>query len=149
LLIEYLIYISVLAVVMGIAFGAFYRSLETSRDIVRHSDLILRTLNAGELWRADIRHAQSPPREATDGSKHFFEIPTTNGLVVYMFGDGSVWRRAPDGSTRELLQRVKSTSMSEDRRDQVTSWRWELELLTRKRIVRIRPLFTFQAVSSP
>ncbi len=54
-LIECMIYIVVLAVVMGLGFSAFYRFLENWRDLARSSEDILQVLKAGELWRADIR----------------------------------------------------------------------------------------------
>jgi hypothetical protein len=148
-LVEYLIYITVLAVVMGIAFGSFYQCLDSSRDVSRQTEMILRTVQAGELWRADIRQATNAPRTAPEGAREFFEIPTTNGLVVYLFDAGAVWRRAPDGSVRELLTRGKGSSMHPDQRIKVASWQWDLELLTRKKTVRVRPLFTFEAVPTP
>src|SRR5215470_16859351 len=75
LLVECLVYIAVLAVVMGVAFSAFYRCLSSWRDLARNTDDIARVLKAGEIWRADIRAAAGPlqPVEGPDFSA--LEIP--------------------------------------------------------------------------
>jgi type II secretory pathway component PulJ len=146
LLIEYLIYIAVLAVVMEVAFSAFYRCLDNSRDLARNSEDILRVLRVGEVWRADIRGAVAPPRIIVEGNLSACEIPQTNSLIVYLSGDGSVWRKQGEAAPREVLPRVKASRILKDAHKDVTSWRWELELATRKKVVRLRPLFTFEAV---
>ncbi len=145
-LIECLIYIAVLVVVMAVAFSAFYRCLDHSRDLVRNSEEILRVLRAGELWRADIRRAIAAPRIIIEGELSACEIPQTNGLVVYLAGDGSVWRKQGEAEPRQVVPRVKSSQIVRDPRQQVTAWRWEIELATRKKAARMRPLFSFEAV---
>jgi hypothetical protein len=149
ILIEYLIYIAVLAVVMEVAFSAFYRYLDHSRDLNRASDDILRVLRVGELWRADIRQAVGPPRVIEEGGLSACEIPHTNTLVVYLAGRGFVWRKQGEGAPREVLQRVKTARIIKDTGRTLTSWRWEIELATRKKVVRVKPLFTFEAVPAP
>jgi Tfp pilus assembly protein FimT len=146
LLVEYMIYIAVLAVVMGLAFGAFYRSLDNSRDLNRSTEDILRVLAAGEQWRADVRRAQTPPKLITEGPMTTCEISTADGLVVYLFSQESVWRKESEQAPRQILPRVARSSMIQDQSPRVTSWRWELELKTRRKQVRMRPLFTFEAV---
>jgi type II secretory pathway component PulJ len=147
LLIEYLLYIAVLAVVVGIAMSAFYRSLDNSRNLARTSEDILRVMRAGELWRADIRAAVAPPRAVTEENMAGCEIQTSAGWIVYMFAGGSVWRQEPDKLPKEILKRVRQSKMLEERREHVVSWRWEVELLTRKKVVKMRPLFTFFAAA--
>jgi hypothetical protein len=146
LLIEYLIYIGVLAVVMGLAFSAFYRCLDNSRNLARQAEDVLRVLNTGELWRKDVREAVDPPRLISEGDLTALEIPKRGHLVVYLFDDGSIWRKDGAAAPRDILGRVKNSRMIEDRRERITSWRWEIELATKKKAVRLRPLFTFQAV---
>jgi type II secretory pathway component PulJ len=147
MLIECLVYIAVLAVVMGVAFSAFYRCLSNSRDITRNTDDIVRALQAGEIWRADVRSAAGPlvPVESDDFSA--LEIPTSSGTVAYVFHDNAVWRKGSEGDAKPMLSGVKASRMVKDQRKKVVCWRWELELGTRKKIVRMRPLFTFQAVT--
>ena len=146
LLIEYLIYIAVLAVVMEVAFSAFYRCLDNSRDLARNSEDILRVLRVGEVWRADIRGAVAAPRIIVEGNVSACEIPQTNNLIVYVSGNGSIWRKQGEGAPREVLPRVKASRILKDSRQNVISWRWEIELATRKKVVRLRPLFSFEAV---
>jgi hypothetical protein len=147
-LIECLMYIAVLALILGIALSAFYRCLDNSRDLARSSDDILRVLRVGEGWRADIRQATTTPKIVSADPLTAFEIPTAKGLIVYAFGDGAVWRKQGDAEPHQLLPRVKACAMLEDHRQRVASWRWELELTTKKKQVRVRPLFTFEAVPS-
>src|SRR5262249_52773652 len=73
ILIELLIYIAVLAVVMEVAFSAFYRCLGNTRDLARNADDILKTLAAGEAWRADIRLATGPLETVTQADLTAFE----------------------------------------------------------------------------
>jgi hypothetical protein len=146
LLVEYLIYMALFVVVIGVAFGAFYRFLDHSRDLARNGEDILRVLRVGELWRADIREASATPELRSEQGLSACEIPKTNSRVAYIFSEGAVWRQVADGLPRQVLPRVRACSMVQDQRDGVSSWRWELELQTRKKVVRIRPLFTFEAV---
>ena len=62
------------------------------------------------------------------------------------FADGTLWRRAA-GSQTVVLNNVRASTMSSDPRDRVNAWRWELELASPKKLVLIRPLFTFTAIS--
>jgi hypothetical protein len=61
--------------------------------------------------------------------------------------DGKVWRQA-GGDTEPLVccAAVKRSQMIRDARSSVVSWRWELELKPAQKVVRMQPLFSFQAV---
>jgi hypothetical protein len=148
LLVEYMIYIALLALVMGLAFSAFYRFFDHSRDLTRNSDDILRTLRVGELWRADIRQAIAPPEVRTEGELVACEIARANGRVAYIFAENAVWRQEGQAAARQVLPRVGASAMNGEERHGVVCWRWELELQTRRKIVRVRPLFSFRAVPS-
>jgi type II secretory pathway component PulJ len=146
MLIECLIYMALFTVVIGLAFSAFYRFLDHSRDLARNAEDILRTLRVGELWRADIRQAIAPPEIHNEQGLAACEIPQTNGRVAYVFADGAVWRQADETPPKQVLPRVRTCAMAPEQRDGVAFWRWELELQTRKKVVRVHPLFTFEAV---
>ena len=145
-LIELLIYLGVLVIVMGVAFGAFYRCLDSSRNLARNAEDVIQAVRAGELWRADIRLAIASPETIADGAVTACEIPQTGGRVAYILSDGALWRKTAELPAVRLVARVNRSMVYRDERDKVTSWRWELELKTRKRESRLRPLFTFQAV---
>ena len=140
-LIEVLVYIAVLAVVLNLAFAAYYRYDLHSRNLRRNADDIVRTMRAGERWREDIRNATAPPRPIENG----VAIPQPSTEVAYIFADGAVWRQVA-GSRTLALKQVKASTMSADSRQHVNAWRWEVELTSPKKFVLVRPLFTFTAV---
>ncbi len=149
LLIECIAYLVILAVVFGLAFSAYYRTQQNSRDLVRNSDDIVRVLKAGERWRADIRAAVASPILLENGSESTLRIPQKSGEVVYRFTEGTVSRKTNEEAKSAIVLRdVKVSRVQKDEGKKVISWRWELELASPQKVVRIRPLFTFQAVST-
>ena len=150
LLIEALVYIGVVVALLGVAYAAMYRCIDRSIALRRNADDITSALHAGERWRADVRAASSQVRlEDTDaGQLLYLEGP--GSAVVYSFATNVISRRSGTGPWVRLLPKVKSSTMTADRREFVTAWRWELELQTRAtgsaKPSRIRPLFTFLAV---
>jgi prepilin-type N-terminal cleavage/methylation domain-containing protein len=141
-LIEMLVYIAVLAVVVDLSYAAYYRYDLYTRDLRRNADDIVRVMRAGERWRDDIRNAIAPSHAIENG----VAIPLPSGEIDYVFADGTVWRQVAGVRTIALKQ-VKASTMSVDSRQHVDAWRWELELTSPKKIVLVRPLFTFTAVS--
>ncbi len=150
-LVECIIYIGVLALIMSLAYNAFYRYLDYSRSLRRNAEDIIRALKAGERWRADVRAASGPVRVEMENHAQALRIPQTNDEVIYLFtAAGDIWRltqNAPLG--QPLLENVKASNMMADPRSRLTVWRWEVELISRKRDLRLRPLFTFEAVPKP
>jgi len=57
LFLECLVYIGVFFVLTGLAFEAFYAGWDHHRNLDRNVTDIVRTLRAGERWRADVRAA--------------------------------------------------------------------------------------------
>jgi hypothetical protein len=69
--------------------------------------------------------------------------------VVYHFESGEVRREIPALQTSRLvLPQVKSSHMTEDARDGVTAWRWELELAERRAQINVPLSFTFEAAQT-
>jgi len=140
-LIECLTYIALFFIVAGLAFAAYYRMEEQARGLSRNAGDISAAVRAGERWRADLRLATAPP-QVDNGN--VIRITQKGGEVRYIFRDKAVWRQsAGQPSPILILERVKSSSMQSDRRQRVTSWRWELELQTRRVEASVRSLFTF------
>ena len=138
----------VLLVVMAVAYAAFYRCLDRSTALRRNADDIANTLQAGERWRADVRAASGPVRLATNDTEQLLELPGSRGGISYRFATNTVFRRVGNNSWSRVLGNVQSSSFQPDPRGNAQIWRWDLELQTRaKHISRIRPLFTFLAVS--
>jgi Tfp pilus assembly protein FimT len=146
-LIECLVYISALAVVLGLGLKAFYSSFENSAALRRNADDIAQALSVGERWRADVRAATQPPRfDAADQTLHLVQ---TNGAVAYKFTEEKILRRASTNADWQvLLSGVQQSEMIRDARTHVVAWRWEVELKTRRQPALVRPLFSFTAATS-
>ncbi|MFO1496944.1 MAG: hypothetical protein U1G07_00860 [Verrucomicrobiota bacterium] len=146
MLVECLLYIGLLALVMGVAFSAFYRCLADSRSLARNTEDIINVLRAGEMWRADLRQAQTEPEWMARAGVKACEIRQTNGLIAYILADGAIWRREGQDAPVQLVPRVREFKVSKEQQSYVTSWRCDIELQTRSKGARVRPLFSFQAV---
>lgn len=146
-LIELLAYMSLFFIVVGIAYKALYTTMDSSAALRRNATDISRALEAGERWRADVRNATRPIRVETSATKEeIIHLPRANGEVAYRFSENSVSRRVGRGTWALFLADVKNSNFISDRRQNVTAWRWELELKPyQKKITRTRPLFTFIA----
>ncbi len=147
LLIECLVYMSVMFLLMGVAYCAFYRFMDNSRILRGNTDDIARAMHAGELWRADLRAATGSIQWEAGAEGFTLIIPDARGGVSYQMTNNAMLRRVGSGAWATVLNRVKASAMSADTRTNVTAWRWELELQPRARKPsRVRPLFTFTAV---
>ena len=148
-LVDCLAYIALLAIILTMAFAAFYRAMEHSRDLSRNAADIARALQAGERWRADVRASTRPPRFETVGDETQLRLAGGAGEVSYAFRAGGVLRQVlPNTNWVEVLPRAASSRMFEERRRHVGVWRWEVELPGRQKVARVRPMFSFQAVAS-
>ncbi len=150
MLAECLVYLAVSTVLLGLAFAAFYRVMDTEKGLRKNAADITRALQAGERWREDIRQATSPLKvvSAEGTVEQALRIPQQNGEVVYFFTGTNVLRRAgPDAPWTERLPSVKVSKMNRDTRERIMAWRWEVELKAGKKKPLVRPLFTFVAVS--
>jgi hypothetical protein len=144
LLVECVAYIAVLVVIMAVGFQSYLQSRAYSRDMARTSDGIISAMNAGELWREDIRKAAGTP-SLVEGR---IEIPQKSGKVTYVLLDGKVRRITGQSTESTVLSGVKNSRFCADRRKYIQSWRWEVELLNPKTRTILRPAFTFQAVAA-
>lgn len=146
-LIECIAYIALLTVVMGAGFMALYHANANHRGLRRNADEIVAAVNAGEQWRKDIRAATGRITAETGAGDQIIRIPQLRGEVTYQFHAGQLRRQQAAGSPwTVLLPRVQSSSMTADRRERVTGWRWELTLKTAAQQVRTKPMFSFNAV---
>jgi prepilin-type N-terminal cleavage/methylation domain-containing protein len=146
-IIECLVYISVVGVILAIGSAAFYRCWDDNKAISRNGDDIVRTLKAGETWRADLRSATGPIQMATTGSEQTLRIPHGNRELIYSFANGEVRRRTGNGEGLVVLPKVKSSQMQSEKRGHVTAWQWEVELAPGRKNAKVRPLFIFEAVA--
>lgn len=147
LMIECLVYISVVVVLLGAMFVMFYRCVDSSVGLRRNADDITSALHAGERWRADVRASIGMLIVEEDERGVILRIPNGKGDVSYRFLTNAIFRRVGTGTWSCVLPNVKTFRMESDPRQIVTSWRWELELEPRRKgqVTRLRPLFTFTA----
>jgi Tfp pilus assembly protein PilE len=145
LLMELLVFMALMAVILGLAFAAYYRCADNSKRLQQNAADILAATQAGERWREDVRTATNAVM-AADGVK----IIQAGDTIEYRFGEQAIWRHsAKTGRTICLLSKVKTSTMRPETRRQVSAWRWEVELQSRKAPPFLRPLFTFEAVPTP
>ena len=147
-LIEALVYIGLLAVVLGFATKIFYQCWDDNKALRRNADDIVRVLHTGDQWRADVRAATGPVQLSGAAGAEQLHIPASAGEIIYTFSNGELHRRTGvDAIDRLWLSNVKSSRMQSDARQDVAAWRWELELKSVKKTARWRPLFTFETVA--
>jgi prepilin-type N-terminal cleavage/methylation domain-containing protein len=145
-LIEVLVYLGVLAVLLGIGYSALYHCMDGYIAFRRSVDDIGSVLNTGERWRADVRAVHRPIRLETKPEEQILYLPGVRGEITYRFTTNAVSRRVGNGSWSQLLGNVKASAVKSDQRQNVTAWCWELELQPRSKISRTCALFTFIAV---
>ena len=150
LLIECLVYLSVIVVILGVALGAFYVCWDHSKALHYATDDINSALHAGERWRADIRNATGKITAEATPAGEGLRIPRGTDGIIYSFSGGEVRRRlASSGFSELLLPKVKVSQMMRETRGPVTTWRWEVELASRRRETHLPLMFTFEAATRP
>jgi len=147
LLMEALVYISVVFILAGLATAFGFKAMENSKSLQRAAGDISRTLEAGEKWREDIRAAAGQIKLTLDERDLVLEIPRGAGRVTYWVEGKNVWRRPTDEAHFALVvKNLKHSTMHLDEARGIKSWRWEIELATVSKMAKVRPLFTFLAV---
>ena len=146
LLVECVTYIAVFAILTAIGFAAFYLCWDDSKAVIYATDDIGAALRAGEHWRADVRSASGKITVENSAAGELMRIPASGKEIVYRFESGELHREISAGQNPQLLlATVKTSQMSEDMRDGVTAWRWELDLVVRRSETHLPLLFTFEA----
>lgn len=146
-LIEVLVYISVLAVLMGVGYAAVYRAMDNSVALRRNAQDIAAALRAGEIWRADVRAAVGRVQVERNADGQILHLSGPQKKVDYRFEGSALARRVGGGNWSPVLGNVKGSEFLKESHSGVQSWRWELELQPRKKKLNsIQPLFTFTAV---
>ena len=98
------------------------------------------------VTRPDVRSADRNAWLETSGPEPILHLQSRSGEIAYRSSTRAVLRRVGSGSWVCVLTNVASSAIESDPRQNITPWRWELELQTRVKSTRIRPLFTFLAV---
>lgn len=147
LLTECLVYIAVFAILVGGGTVVFYYCWDHSKALIFTTNDIEAALRAGEGWRADVRAATGKISVMATATGEVARIPKTGGEIIYRFESGELRREVPAiNNSRLLLSKVKSSQIETDIRGGVTGWRWELELVQRRKEMNLPLRFTFEAV---
>jgi hypothetical protein len=147
LLAECLVYIAVFAILVGGGTVAFYFFWDHSKALIYETNDIEAALRAGEGWRADVRAATGKISTETTASGEVVRIPEKGREIIYRFESGELRREVPAiHDSRLLLPKVKTSRIETDLRGDVTGWRWELELVQRRKEMTLPLRFTFEAV---
>lgn len=145
-LIECLVYLGAFALIFGLGLLASFRCFDNASSLRRNSDDITQALQAGELWRADIRTATQPIK--FDATEQMLRITRGEAEIAYKFSENQILRRPrTNAAWFVVLQHVEQSQMTADPRSHTQAWRWELELRPRRQPALLRPLFTFTAAS--
>lgn len=147
MLIECMIYIGVVVIVLGVAFTVFYKCTDNYVGLRRNAEDITRALHAGERWREDIRQATGPAGYLESDERPMWRIPQLQSDVYYLYDAGSLWRFASSNSLpEEILGNVLSSTMNNEKRQEVACCAWTVELKPRRKGPHVRPVFHFLAV---
>jgi len=146
MLIDCLIYIALVAVILGLAFAAFFRTLEFTTHLDRNTTEIIRVLEAGERWREDVRSTKREAQVLRSTEEFSLRLPREQGYVAYIVREGAVFREE-GGNRVQVMGNVKTAGFYHERRQHVAAWRWELELQGSQKATRLRPLFTFLSLA--
>ena len=146
-LLQCLAYIATLAVINSLGGYTLAKAWDQWRGLDHNAADIQKTLSLGEHWRADIRAATGSISSEPGETNQTVTIPTRAGEVTYEFRDGRLSRRASRNAPFVVLyQTVRRSQMEPIMHDGVRAWRWEIELQSTYKKVRVKPLFTFIAV---
>jgi hypothetical protein len=146
MLIECIVYIAVFAVLTSVGLAAFYLCWDQSKAFVYATDDISAALRVGERWRADVRDATGRISVEHSASGEILQIPAHGGRITYRFQSGEIYRDAEAShQSLLLLPKVNSSQMTQENRNGVTAWRWELDVVVRRPETHLPLLFTFEA----
>jgi hypothetical protein len=149
MLLECMVYIIVFTILLGIGMAAFYFCWDHSKALIYATDDITSALRAGERWRADVRGATGAILVEPTAEGETATIPEGTKEIFYRFDAGEVRRQiASSGFSELLLPGVKSSQMKMDARGGVSAWRWEVELIQRRKETHLPLLFTFEVAQT-
>jgi hypothetical protein len=149
LLLECITYFAVFTILTGVGLAGFYLCWNDSKAVVYATDDIGAAMRAGEHWRADVRQASGPITVEDSATGELMRIPAAGKQIVYRFEAGELRREVSAGQNPQLLlATVKTSQMSEESRNGVTAWRWELDLVVRRPETHLPLLFTFEAAQT-
>lgn len=150
-LVEALVYIAVLATILGVGFAAVNRIWSISAQIRRESDDLRAVLATGERWRDDIRQSQGAIRSEREGEYQVLIVSrgATNEVQWAFDGSRVLRREGADAPWSPMLSRVRHAEARAELRHDIPTWRWDVEFEPVSRKARFQRAFSFVAVARP
>ncbi|MFT4691018.1 MAG: hypothetical protein ACKVHO_16565 [Verrucomicrobiia bacterium] len=147
MLVQALVYIPIMAFLIYVAIDAALTLKKGTRGMQSGATRVTTAMNAGELWRADIRRATRPPQITNSTNSSALTIDHGTNSVVWSHAEGQIWRQADTNSPRVTVMRdVFSSDFHPDERKHVSAWNWDLELNRARPKAKTMPLYSFIAV---
>ena len=117
LLIECLVYISVLFLLLGAGYVALDRCIDHSVVLRRTADDISNALHAGERWRADVRAANGNIRLENKDGEQLVYLTTPRGKRTYLHRSRDLpdWRPYHRRRRVALPQQGRSGAVEKER----------------------------------
>jgi hypothetical protein len=127
-LVEALVYIACLSLLLSLLSIAAWKIHGYQTSAGGRADAVAKLLEAGEVWRNEMRIASSPAENAEHG------IRFSQGAVEVSYGlaDGQIVRTVA-GKSEVLLKDVTSSEMRASERDGFRFWQWDVTIATGKR----------------
>jgi hypothetical protein len=149
MLIECLVYLAVFTILLGGGTAVFYFFWDHSKALIYTTNDIESALRVGESWRADVRAATGEIFVTNTPAGEVMLIPETGRQIIYRFESGELFREnTAANDSRLLLPKVKASRIESDVRGNVNGWRWELELIQRRKEMNLPLRFTFEAAQT-
>ncbi len=145
LLVESLIYGGLFMGILGVGIVVFNDFQVRSLRLQRNTREIAQVLQLGEQWRQEVR-ASATIERSSDPTPAVLRINGTEKSVEYAVEDGALLKRTDGGQWIRLLPSVAASTMTSEQRAHSRVWTWEIELASREKSPRLKPIFTFLAV---
>lgn len=129
MLFQYLLYISILFVLVESATRYYSAADMQSRMMSRSADNLMKCIRIGERWRNEIRGATKI--DWSEETNHAMKIHTESGqTVVYFFSGEYLFRQVDGGAEIRILDWVKHGAFYRDDYEgpALTAWRLEMDM---------------------
>ncbi|MBG89741.1 MAG: hypothetical protein CMO80_22970 [Verrucomicrobiales bacterium] len=147
MLMQCLVYIPIMALIVYVAVDASVTLKDGTHSLQRGTMRLTQSMSAGERWREDIRSMTGKPTLKHEYEREVHTIPGVTNSVQWSLFEGKLWRRADESRAwAKMVDRVKSISIREDKREHVTAWVLDFELKPGHARAKLTPVYTFIAV---
>ncbi len=149
MLIQWLIYLVVMAFIANAATRFYYSADLASRYMARTGSNVSRTMDIGHRWRQEIRASESV---TVDRAGAGLTIRTRQGATIRYFSEDQIlYRMAGDKPPGKILEQVSDIAFARDDYPEsgVVAWRMAISLKDYRPSTLAAQVFHFTAVPQP